>query len=662
MASGWGGTIVEVGLSSPELEQVLKLHRGAKRFLGFLPDDGFRDRAAARTLLGAIVEGELRGYVLYDLPANRVTIRHLCVDPDRQGEGIARSLLDAVSERHSERLGIQLECRRDYPANRFWPSVGFRPVGERPGRGREGLPLTRWLRSHHRPEQPDLFTALAEERATAALDQMVLEDLVCGGPWGEAARNLRESWVEDLVELAATDQLFRESNETDDPELRGRLVRAAGELRYLHSREPDDATLADMGVLAPGAGSGDLRHLARAIEAGSEYLLTRDGRLLRAAAAAEAAHGIQILRPDQLITDLDRARRGGLYEPIALQGTELIRSRLPARADREFAAALVNAGEHERRHEFEARLRAGFADPESAEVVQILHDGRPLAGFVRHREEDRLRVPLLRVAGRGSLARAVARQLAFTQREEAARRGIGEVVISDPHLSPALPTALEAEAYARGGDGEWRCLVERGIQPESKLTRQQAAVLERSRWPLKVTGAGLPTYLVAIQPAFAERLFDSRLAEQTLLHRELGLGLSREHVYYRAPHPGGFLNSPARILWYVSGGRSGHAEGELRAVSHLSEVVLDDPATLSRRFGRLGAWSYGQVSAVADRNGRVMALRVLDTELFDHPLDLHALRGACEEIGATFRAPFSPIEIPEPIFVHLYSLSSAYVD
>ena len=662
MTSGWGGTIVEVGLSGPALARVLELHRAAKRYLGFLPDDGFKDRAATGTLLGALVEGELCGYVLYDLPANRVTIRHLCVDPDRQGEGIARALVDAVSERHSDRLGIQLECRRDYPANRFWSNVGFRPVGERPGRGQEGLPLTRWLRSHHRPEQPDLFTALAEERATAALDQMVLEDLVCGGSWGEAARNLRESWVEDLVELAATDQLFRESNEIGDAELRARLVRAAGELRYLHSQEPIDVTLAKMAQLAPGAGPGDLRHLARAIEAGADYLLTRDGRFLRARPAVEAAHGIQILRPDQLIADLDRARRGGLYEPVALQGTELIESRLPASDDREFAAALLNSGKHERSHEFEARLRAGLADPENAEVVQILHGGRPLAGYVRRREQGRLQVPLLRVAGRGSLARAIARQLAFSQRKKAARQGATEAIVADPFVSPVLPAALEAEAYALGEDGKWRCLVERGIRPAGDVSRSEAAALERSRWPLKLTGAGLPTYLVAIQPAFAERLFDSGLAEQTLLHRELGLGLSREHVYYRAPHPGAFINAPARIIWYVSGGRPGHAEGELRAISHLAEVVLDDPAALSRRFGRLGAWSYEQVSAVADRNGKVMALRVVDTELFDSPLDLHGLRSACEEIGTSFRAPFSPVEISVSVFEHLYRLSSAYVD
>jgi GNAT superfamily N-acetyltransferase/predicted nucleic acid-binding protein len=654
--------VVAVALGSPELDQVLALHKTAKQYLGFLPHEGFEDRAAAGTLLGASAQDRLCGYVLYDLPANRVTIRHLCVDYGRQGAGVARLLLNAVSERHRDRLGIQLECRRDYPANAFWPKVGFRPVGERPGRNLRGLPLTKWLRSHHQPDQPDLFTVLAEERALAALDQMILEDLVCSKPEGKPTRNLLEDWVLDLVELGATDQLFKESNDTEEPSLRKRLIARAKELRYLHSADPNRDTLERMASLVPGAGSGDHCHLARAIDTGADYLLTRDERLLRARTGVEAEFGIQIIRPDQMIAELDRARRRGLYEPAALQGTELLESRMAATADREFADALLNSGAHERAPEFKARLRAGLSDPDRSEVVQIAdHAGKILGGFIRHREEGALRVTLLRVSGRGSLARAIARQLAFAQRTEAAKQGVGHVAVEDSHLSSPLPAALEAEAYVKNGV-RWQVRVERGINSMAAADRDSAAVVERSHWPKKVRGAGLPTYLVAIQPVFAERLFDARLAEQSLLRRELGLGLSREHVYYRAPNPGGFISAPARILWYVSGGRPGHPDGELRAISHLAEVVIDSPKVLCRRFERLGAWNFEQVRETADRKGKVMALRVVDTELFDNPLDLDALRGACEEIGTTFRHPFSPIEVDESVFELLYRRSSKYVD
>ena len=234
-------------------------------------------------------------------------------------------------------------------------------------------------------------------------------------------------------------------------------------------------------------------------------------------------------------------------------------------------------------------------------------------------------------------------------------------MINDPYLSPVLPAALESEAFNPEG-GRWRATLDRGINSIPGADRDSAAVIERTRWPGKVRGAGLPTYMVAIQPVFAERLFDSGLAAETLLSRELGLGLSREHVYYRAPNPGGFIGAPARILWYVSGGRPGHPEGELRAVSHLVEVVVDSPNVLCRRFERLGAWTYEQVCDVADRKGRAMALRVADTELFDIPLGLQALRRTYQEVGETFQPPFSPIEVDEPIFVLLYRRSSAYAD
>lgn len=662
MSTGADVQIIEVGAESEFLVQVLNLHRAAKRYLGPLPDEGFQDRALAGTLLGSLSGGRLGGYVLYDLPANRVTIRHLCVGDDARGEGIARLLIEELVRRHPDRLGIQLECRRDYPANEFWPRVGFRPVGERPGRSKGGLPLTRWLRTNSEPHQPDLFTVLSEERSIAALDQMVLEDLVCGGTHGESARNLREAWVADMLELGATDQLFRESNDTPDPTLRGRLIATARELRHLPSLEPAEETLAHIAELVPGAGRGDRCHLARAIEAGADYLLTRDGRLLRARGRVAEAHEIEILRPDQLIAELDRQRRRSLYEPVALEGTELQSSRLPAGEEAAFAAALLNTGARERAHEFEARVQRGRADIGGGEVVRITdQEGTIVAGYVRCGVGDLLRVALLRVAGRGASSRAIARQLAFEQRRAAAARGLSEVAVVDSHISPAVPAALESEAYVHGGEGSWRVGVGRGLSTLAGAGRIGAARVERVLWPRKVLGAGLPTYAVAIQPAFAERLFDTGLAEQTLFRRDLGLGLSREQVYYRKPNPGAFISAPGRILWYVSGGRPGHQVGEIRAVSQLAEVVIDSPEALCQRFERLGVWSFQQVSAAADRNGKVMALRVADTELLKRPLELPEIQKACADIGRTFRHPQSPIELEEAIFELVYRRSSAYV-
>lgn len=183
--------------------------------------------------------------------------------------------------------------------------------------------------------------------------------------------------------------------------------------------------------------------------------------------------------------------------------------------------------------------------------------------------------------------------------------------------------------------------------------------MERRLWPLKLLDADIPTYMVSIEPAWAELLFEARLAGETLFPRELALGLSREHVYYRST-TGLSLHYPGRILWYVKGGKLGHPEGHLRAVSQLSEVVRGGPKELYRRFSRLGAWSFDQVRQAAGTRSEAMALRVVDTELLAKPLSLEDLRAAYREVGRDFHAPQAPITVDESIFSRLYARSSQY--
>jgi hypothetical protein len=69
--------IVEVEPGGDLVRSVIALGNGpAKRTLGFLPDQGFLDRARKGTLLAAASDGQLLGYVLYDLPGHEVKIVH----------------------------------------------------------------------------------------------------------------------------------------------------------------------------------------------------------------------------------------------------------------------------------------------------------------------------------------------------------------------------------------------------------------------------------------------------------------------------------------------------------------------------------------------------------------------------------------------------------
>lgn len=283
---------------------------------------------------------------------------------------------------------------------------------------------------------------------------------------------------------------------------------------------------------------------------------------------------------------------------------------------------------------------------------------------------DTLCVDLMRVAGADRTSYAVARQLAFLQRQEMANsRRSGEVVVRDPNLSAAVRDALEIEGYEHA-DGLWTSAIRRGLRTVADFEEASgigdsglslfAAAVERRLWPVKVTGAGLPTFVVPIRPAWAAQLFDSTLAARTLFGREAGLGLSREHVYYRKPRNANGIAAPTRILWYVSGRGHGQPEGSIRAVSQLAEVVVGRPLTIHERFSRLGVFDVDQVRGAADSSGRVMALRFTDTELLARPIMLSELRSIAQSEGASFVAPMSPRRIDEGLFERLYRQASAY--
>ena len=238
------------------------------------------------------------------------------------------------------------------------------------------------------------------------------------------------------------------------------------------------------------------------------------------------------------------------------------------------------------------------------------------------------------------------------------------MVLTDPTPSAAVVRSLPAENYVATDDGRYVCEVERGIDTASELVRAAgpvaAAALERQRWPKKVCGAGLQTFMVAIHPSWAEQLFDTNLAAGTLFGRSVDLGLSREHVYYRRPGAAGGMTTPARILWYVKGGVPAHQVGHLRAVSLLEEIVVGRPRVLYKRFARLGVWTERQVMKATNANQEVMALRFTDTEVLANPLELDELRRLYAQTGSTFTAPQSPRRVPEHTFRLLYTRASAY--
>lgn len=655
--------ITQLSAGPRDLVRVLDLYRTAKRTLGFLPDAGFKDRAAAGTLLGASVGDELRGYLLYDLPGDHIKIRHLCVAPSERKSGVARLLVEALVARHPDRRGVSLACRRSYKLDGMWSTLGFRAINERVGNSLNQELLTIWERDFG---HPTLFTLAEPAGDFACLDQVVFEDLVVDRPEGLHSKHLLDDWVAELITLCVTDEVSHESNKTEHTALRVKLLRAIPAFRRLHC--PDSEWKQHerrVKELVAKAGPGDQRHLCRAVGSGATYFLTRDDDVLEGAARIASEFGLAVLRPEDLLDRLDRQRRQDRYEPAALQGTALIDEPLPAEQADEFVHALINSGSGEKAYMLRRLVSQGLADPHG-EVRVIRHpDHGIIAGVTRRVVDNKLHVTALRVRRVSRLTDTVARQLVFQQRRETANHALTGVIVADKHPQAAVLRAMDAEDLLAKPDGTREGNVERGIIDIASLDLvspdpDQAAAYERRNWPVKIKGAGLVTWMVSIKPAYAEQLFDTELAEGTLFARQQELGLSRELIYYKSPGNLKNLKPPTRILWYVSQQPPGHPVGHIRAVSQLAEVVVGRPRTLHSRFARLGVWSQRQVEHAGRRTGQVMALRFTDTEVFENPLSEPDLKNLYAKNGKQFRAPFGPIRVGEHMFCLMYERASRY--
>lgn len=79
-------------------QAVKKLGRKYAATLGFMPDGGFEDYAARRTIITVSEDGVLQGYLMYRQvnSFSRVTIVHLAVDETFRGKGVSTELIDAL--------------------------------------------------------------------------------------------------------------------------------------------------------------------------------------------------------------------------------------------------------------------------------------------------------------------------------------------------------------------------------------------------------------------------------------------------------------------------------------------------------------------------------------------------------------------------------------
>jgi hypothetical protein len=585
--------------------------------------------------------------------------------------------VNAISERHADRFGITLKCRKDYPANDLWPLLGFSPQGEVRGRGRQRKPLTVWWRDHGHPH---LFSA-AESIGLlrVAVDVNVFLDLESGserhGVIG--SRALAGDWLADQLELVVTGELMRELARMPDGQERSRQHQAASKYRHLavdgsaaealarHITEHVLKTQA-LDLSADPADQSDVRHVAEASLAGVTVLATKDDKLHRWAADAIGITGVRVMHPSDVILCVDELSRAQAYQPVQLQDTRYRLVPVRSGTEAELLTFLHSAdGEQKPRY---LELIRGIAAGGPAWTRTVLRNpaDKPIAFYATGETGEELVVPALRIAD-GRLEQTTTRQILFRIRDQARREGRSIIRITEPDLASETQRILREDGFLRLED-QWIALVIRAcgntpalnallaeaaqkvglrlpaLQPG--LSAVIAADWERAMWPAKITDSLLSTYLIPIRPAWSADLFG---IPQAMTPRPNMIGLSREHVYYRSPTPP--TVAPARLIWYVTDASRGGIAAVI-GCSRLDETLTGKPAALFQRFRHLGVWQLDQVTQAA-RSGQAQALRFADTEIFERQVTLRRLRQLAASHNQTL-ALRSPQKITADLFAAIY--------
>ena len=626
---GTGG-VQEVEPDSDLFDQVVKLGDSHRATLGFLPYQVFWEAAASARVLADVVKGTVRGYVLFRrrMRTGEITLTHLCVREDSRGQDVARSLVEELVSRYPNSPGIRLRCRQDFDAHHVWPRLGFVARGERPGRSQRLL--TDWWR---RIADWSLFdwAATRETRVVAVLDTDVFRDIAEKRDF-PASLALENDWVDDVVKLTITAKTLDEVSGSDGlfPDLRPK----ANNFRILNPPlddwDPTYQELLSLDLVAEGD-RADMQIVAQAITGRARYLITRDRDLIETTEGIEKSHGLVILEPADLIMQLSADDD---YQPKFIANSQLRIERLqsiPPRSHLNRYCQYVNQHPADLRHQLAATVSSASA---LAHWIQLTTEGGiGLALTAYQLMEGVLKVTVLRHSHSEDPYSAM-RQIVHFLRNTMAETGGGRVEILD-QIGDITARALQDEGFEHT-DQLWTAEVRNTITGHSnslpselegmQLTPALISQFEAKYWPCKVFTGVVPSHVVPVKPAFAKTILGYEEAQRQLFDPPVSVTMVRENVYYRRQR--GSLKEPARILWWVSGGRR---EAGMRAISWLDAVDTGNPKRLYRRHGRKGILTVEQVrerAGMTRQGGQPVATALLfsRTEVFSAPVSIERAR------------------------------------
>ena len=658
-------------LTSTDLDAVDNLMKHDSKTLGFLPRQALLDYFKKEGVLGAkTIDGQLVGYLLYAAYSDYFRIAHLCVSEKFRAQGIARRFVDELKEAITTQKTIRLRCRRDFPAHKMWPELGFVPLDEKTGRSAAGHLLTHWCLTLAPDDQLSLFQAkISAESLDVVIDAQVFFDFYeADNDKTKPSKALFNDFSMDSLNLWITDELFVEINRAKNSSRRKKSrERAHSFPRIEHNPQSMEHFEEVLSTILPDNNANqksDIRHLAKTAASDVDIFVTRDQNLLKKSEKITAQANLRVLSPTDLIIQLHELSGKQSYVSRRISGVGLKWERL---ASANLASLPLTAflNHHETKGKFREKLDSLLASPDHNEC-EILRSGNDILAIrvLTHDSDEILTVLLARVA-RPADRLLFGRFLIANTVYKAMERNLDMVKFEASALTSSLVPDLLDIGFTECNDSFVRFCFPRCLSHEEVLStiselctesinnyRDMSDIdLERHCSPLSLA-SDQGYFLVPIKPGYAMSLIDSLQSADDLFGGKTSVLLRWDHVYYRSKTHHHMLKPPARILWYES-----RPKRQIVAVSHLDAVEIDAPKALFKKFKKFGILEWRNIfqMCAGDTLKEIMVLKFSHTFPFRKPISLDTTRTVYKDGGANLTLQ-SPSKVPTEIFQKLFQL------
>ena len=656
-------------LTSARIEAVDELMKKNSQTLGFLPREALQDFLNKEGGLGAMDDGQLAGYLLYSAYENYFRITHLCIEKNYRGKGIAAQLVNCLRDKADTQTLIKLNCRRDFPANKMWPKLGFVAIDEKTSRSRNNRRLTTWHLILAPEDQLDIFRAsVSDDTLDVIIDAHIFFDF--DEPDSDKttpSKALLSDFLVDSLSLWITAELFNEIDRKDDLQLR---KYSRNKAHTFHRVETDlhrvEAFCVLLKTLLPYSKPrevSDVRQLANAAASNVNTFVTRDRALLQKSKEIGDLTGVEVINPADLIIRMHELTEKQSYSPDRIAGLALRWERLKSGDLKSFP--FNSFLEHEETMgRFRERLESLLANPSQYEC-ELLRSGEAIMAVrvLRERYNRILSSPLARVAnfakpslfGRFLIADTVSRAVA---------KGLHMVEFEGSAITTSLITNLLEMGFIDHENDFVKFCFSRILNRSEVLSQilelcpasqdhyrdMSNLELERCCSPFVMDASDLDSFLIPIRPGYAMSLFDRHQSAGDLFGGDPNVLLRWNNVYYRAVTHHKMLRAPARILWYVS-----QDQKQIVAVSNLDDVAIDTPSVLFKEFKRLGILKWKDLYKMCGGkpSKKLMALRFSHSFIFREPVPLDAVRSIFKE-NNTGLSLQGPLKLKPKVFRELY--------